>query len=820
MGRIQVRSMTKKIAKNLLLASAASLAWPQLSAAQTNSEDRLGEFGEEIFITARKRVEPLQEVPLSITAISNEEFINRGINDLRDLSNLVPSVTFDRSVSQGDFRPAIRGLQAERGRTSVGILIDGIDITSEALQNPGGGFLANPANLDLERVEIVKGPQAALYGRSAFGGAINYITKRPSLTDVEYMASGEATSEEGFRARGGVSLPAVKDKLGVRLFGYYYDERGNYRNEKSGDYVGGSNGGGVTASLLASPSEDSSVFFTFSYSDDQYDPQAAFIASGTTTVTPTANQASVIGDGPRTIFSGIIQPQAVFYDLDPETGGDYPGAEAEKFRAAVVGDWDLGPVSVRSLSSFINMSYFARQDNDFQSAPIGGVITGAFQETERGNTIHQFSQEIILQSNGDGPLQWTVGGLYWNEVLDQFESVDTGVPLGPLVEADRIAFFNEVNLLPERFFSRDTEHFSFYAFAEYDVTSQFSVSVEGRYVSETIDYELNQPDFTFLYGVAPGAAPGEPALIPFGVVDAVDKGTVKENYFIPKLTLAYQANDDINLYASVGTGIKPGGFNTSGVILFDEGERYQRENLTAYELGAKTNWFDGNLQVNVAGFLQKYKNQQVSSQVFREDVQQLAGVVENAGKSTIWGLEFESTARPFEQLTLSFAYTYLNAQFDEFTVLSNGAARIAELPDCTPVVFAAGTEDERTTCELDRAGLSPADLPKHRLVGRAIYRDALTDNIDWFIDGTVMYTGQRFAETSNVIIQAAAAKVDLIAGVEENNWRVAFFVRNLFDNDNVTDGSLSVDFQNGFAAGAFGILPEPRTFGIRGSINY
>lgn len=810
------------LGKSVLFATAATFALPHLSYAQSESAQGAETTIEEILVTARKREENLQDIPIAITAVTAEEMINRGINDLRDLSRFIPSVTFDRSITQGDFRPAIRGLQAETGRTSVGLLIDGIDVTGEALQSSGGGFLVNPGNLDIDRVEVVKGPQAALYGRAAFGGAINYISKRPSLTETEYMGSGEATDQGGFRGKGGISVPAIDGKLGVRLFGYYYDERGAFRNEKSGDYVGGSNGAGATLSLLASPSEDSSLFFTLSYSDESFDPQAAFLVAGTTVVTPTANQAKVIGAGPRTIFTGKVQPQAIFYDLDPKTNGnrDYPGADSEKFRGALIGDWDLGPISIRSLSSFINMEYSAYQDNDFVTFPAGELITGAVQETERGNTTQQFSQEISLQSNSEGPLQWTVGGLYWNESVAQYESNDTGLAFGPISEADRIGFFNEVNQLPRRFFNRDTEHFSVYGFAEYDFTDKLSVSVEGRYVSETIDYDLNQPDFIFFYGVIASGVDGEPNLLTVAAVDAIDRATVEEDYFIPKLTLSYQANDDMNFYASVGTGVKPGGFNTGGVILFDDSASYKREDLTAYELGAKTNWLDGTLQINVAGFLQKYENQQVRSQIFREDLQQLGGVIENAGKSTIWGLEFEAAAQPTEHLTLSLAYTYLNAEFDEFKVLSNSASRIMELPDCTAITFAEGTDAERSTCELDRSGLSPADLPEHRAVGRVVYRNTLTEDIDWFVDGTVMYTGERFAETSNVVIQSAATTVDLIGGIEQGNWRVALFARNLFDNDNVTDAQPYINFQTGFTPSAFGYLADPRTIGIRGSFTY
>lgn len=804
------------------MGTAATFAFTSPTFAQDSSAFEDDDLTELLFVTARKRVESLQEVPLSITAISGEEFQQRGINDLRDLSKLVPSVTFDRSVAQGDFRPAIRGLQAERGRTSVGVLIDGVDITSENLQQPGGGFLANPANLDIARVEVVKGPQAALYGRSAFGGAINYILTRPSLTDFEASVSGEATEQSEFRGRAGISIPAIEDKLGLRLFGYFYDERGNFRNQKSGDFVGGSNGFGASASFLAEPSETVSFFGVVSYDDDSFDPQAAFLQTGTTVVNLTENQQAVVGSPTRTIFTGKLTPGEIFYDVDPRSRdfSDYPGADSEKLRVALTSEFDFGGMSLTSLSSYVRSEYSAYQDNDFVTVGFDETRTGAIQETERANVINQFSQELRLQSTNDSKLQWTVGGLYWNEGVDQIESNDTGLALGPLTETDYRAFFNEVNMLPFRDFNRDTEHFSFFAFAEYAITDEFSVSIEGRYVNETIDYFLNQPDFTFFYTITPGEEPGDLTLGALASVDEVDSARVKEDYFIPKLTLSYQFNEGVNLYASVGTGVKPGGFNTGGVVRFDDTAIYDREELTAYEIGAKTSWLDGRLQVNSAAFLQKYKDQQVNSQVFNEELQQLGGVIENAGRSTIWGLEFDIRAQPTEELTLSLGYTYLNAEFDEFTVLSNSASRIAELPDCNLIVFDDGTEGGRSTCELDRSGLSPADLPKHRLVARGIYRDKLTEAIDWFVDGTLTYNSEEFFDTSNVGIQDSATLIDVILGIEGDGYRAAFFVENLTDNNNITDANLYINFSTGFTPSAFGYLPQPRTFGIRASFNY
>lgn len=134
---------------------------------------------EEILVTARKREESLQEIPLSVTAFDAAALERNRIQNIEDLAKYTPGLVFDGGFVPQDTRPQIRGLPATRGRPPVGILVDGIDVSSESMLTAGGGMLANLRLIDAERIEVVKGPQSALYGRVAFGGAINYISKKP-----------------------------------------------------------------------------------------------------------------------------------------------------------------------------------------------------------------------------------------------------------------------------------------------------------------------------------------------------------------------------------------------------------------------------------------------------------------------------------------------------------------------------------------------------------------------------------------------------------------------------------------------------------------
>ncbi len=765
---------------------------------------------EEIIVTARKREESLFDIPVAITAITGEQIENWGLNDLQDVAKIVPGLTFDRSVTQNDYAPALRGLQAEQGRNSVGLLIDDIDISSQNVQVAGGGSLARLRLVDVERIEVVKGPQAALYGRSAFGGAVNYITKRPSLDEYDLKAALEVHSESGQEIRVSGGAPVVEDAFGVRVNAYWFDERGSYKNTVSDDYVGGGDGMGISAAFLLQANENFSVYGRLEYSDESYAPQAAFVINGNTDVNLTGGAEIVLNRATTRIFSGPLVDGPIGFDINHRTGEDYKGMDVEYFRATVISDWDAGSFGLKSLTSWVDSHDDIFQDNDFVSGSVNGVVRGAFQETERINDTVQFSQEVRIFSQTDSRLQWLLGALYWKEDVDQFGSNDTGLALGPIFDSDVAAFYDTRDG-EGRNISRYTDHQSVFAWSEYALTEQLFVSAEVRYTDEEIQHILDfDPPFNFFYGVISlgGAVP--PILSSFGQVTGVHSETITEKYVIPRVALSYRPDDNLNLYGAIGKGVKPSGFQDGAVFSLDR--PFDRESLWSYEAGAKALLMGGALAVNAAAFFQDYTDQQVSSQIFNEEAQQLQPVIENAGKSTIWGLEFEANWRATEELTLSGAYTYINGEFDNFRVVSTSASRIGESGCGEFLDFA------RPACLLIKDGNRPADLPEHQLNFNGNYTANLNGNWDWFVDMSARHTSERFVSSANVATQDAYWRVDGQLGVRSENMRAALYVDNLLDDDTVTDGNLYVDFFNGFAPSGFGYRPIPRIVGLR--VNY
>ncbi len=251
-----------------LVTSASTGAWLSAPLMLAASMTSYGQALEEITVTARKTSENLQEVPLAITALVAEQIDRLGVKDLSSLSDQDTSVQFDAGFTPSDTRITIRGLSPTRGRPNAATLIDGIDISSEAVSNAGGSLLIDPRLIDVQRIEIVKGPQSALYGRSAFAGAIQYVTKDPAdvLSGglfVDYNLQGD---EE---IRGNVSLP-ITDTLGARINGLAWQREGYYTNSATGGPLGDGDGSGITLTLKWEPTDNFNAKFRTDYSDDRF----------------------------------------------------------------------------------------------------------------------------------------------------------------------------------------------------------------------------------------------------------------------------------------------------------------------------------------------------------------------------------------------------------------------------------------------------------------------------------------------------------------------------------------------------------------------
>jgi iron complex outermembrane receptor protein len=281
---------------------------------------------EEIVVSTRRREESLQDVPIAITAIGADQIQRQNINTLNDIVQLAPSVQFDNSYGPADTRITIRGLSNTRGRSNVAFLVDGIDVTTENLISAGSGLLANRRLLnDVERIELVKGPQSALFGRAAFAGAISYVTKEPGpepegRVGVDFAEDGQQQIDFSYSS----PVQGLEEYMAVRVSGVWWDENGRYQNSISGNDVGGTDGFGGSFTTVLTPADAIKIKARLEYSDEKYNPRATVRIGGglpeELLATPDASQDNtwpwqIIEPGQPGNESGT-QPIRITQDLD------------------------------------------------------------------------------------------------------------------------------------------------------------------------------------------------------------------------------------------------------------------------------------------------------------------------------------------------------------------------------------------------------------------------------------------------------------------------------------------------------------------------
>jgi iron complex outermembrane receptor protein len=437
---------------------------------------------EEVVVSTRRRTESLQDVPIAVSVISSEQIERQGITDLKDVVQNQPSVQFDQSYGPADNRITIRGLSNTRGRSNVAFLIDGIDVTTETLISAGSGLLANRRLLtDVESIEIVKGPQSALFGRAAFAGAISYTTKEPS-EEFEGRV-GLDVSDFGRRTIEGAFGGPLSDTVGIRITGVSFNEDGYYTNSISGNDVGGSDGYGAALTTVWKPVDPVKVKARIEYSDEHYDPRAVvkfrgdtpyylpeeakkiarpIVTTGTSIPQPSSSSATnlfnfgtycpgapggfdpnnIQGD-PAFCLPGIIKNSSghvVRLSENPLTGGDFPGTDTETFRASITATYDLGYGIVSSYTGWTDFNSVDLYDQDYDAStaldfngnggrpygtsdPRGGrtdTLMGQ-QASNQETATEQFSQEFRYETQLDGPVQFTGGVLFWQDQRQLFD---------------------------------------------------------------------------------------------------------------------------------------------------------------------------------------------------------------------------------------------------------------------------------------------------------------------------------------------------------------------------------------------------------------
>jgi len=656
------------------LLTTAALHAPLATAAETPPRDM--QVLQEVIVTATKRSEPLQDVPLSITAITSDDITTRGFTNYADMLNSVPGVYFqDLGAGQGTIR--IRGISAsEGGVPSTTATYFGETVTS-VLTNHGGK--PNLRLVDIDRVEVLRGPQGTLFGASALAGVVRVIPKATNLQEfsADVGVRGFTTahsSDASYHAEAAVNIPLVTDKFALRVVGYKDDIAGYIDNTFAGQpEIDWSAGFGLPDGTLVSPA-------IAAFQKKDINSEETWGARGTLTWQATD----------RLKFEAMHAVQDVTVDSEQFTdpaAGDYDqhrsldafenGGNGERLTVdnlVVSYDWDT--VSLLSASSWTEMKRSTNQDITFLAEGAFGVpLPWGLHDGSEGEV---FTQEVRLQSRGDQPLQWLVGAYY----LDQEAKFSQFVPdyscpacLSVVLRDQNFALDAPLGKFYEN------EQKSIFAQVSYDLSERWTVGVGGRYLEDNItDFDIAADGF-LIRGAEPGPTTPEPP----------QSGKVSE--FNPSAYVRFEPSDTTTLYAQAARGFRSGVVNPLIAANCEEQaqslgakEFTDPDTLWNYELGAKSQVADGRVAINGSVYRQKWEGVQLGVTLTCGFSQIL-----NAGNATSDGAELELVAQPVDAWRFNVSVSVNKTEFDDVKP-ETGFRPGERLPDVPKINGSAGVQ--------------------------------------------------------------------------------------------------------------------------------
>ncbi|MEM1143446.1 MAG: TonB-dependent receptor [Pseudomonadota bacterium] len=801
---------------------------------------------EEMIVTARKVEEKIQDVPASLRVFSMEEMQKMGFDSISDSGMLLPGVTYDIGGFVQDTRPAMRGMQNERGRPSVAVLIDYIDASTENLSIPGGSSALYTRLLDVERIEIVKGPQTLLYGRNAFGGAINIVTQRPGF-EWEGRVDTDIGNIDRQTFGAGVSGPIIDDVLAFRASVASHNFDGFYDNPNTGADLGTEDSLAGSLALLFTPTDRIQVYARYQQSDEEYSQPASALVTwddrlpvpgGTFAAGPPGSPRFPCPDDlagtPDPIFNactrGVVlgeldaQEADIDYSLDPATGRPFPGMEQTQRFGSLQADYEIWNGTLTYLAGFMNNQSSDRSDTDYTDFAVQDPFQFSLSTINLLDYDFQHQSHELRHTGEVGNLSWTVGGAAYLEdaELNNASLFWTRNP-DSLLGGPPFFLANEPNpgARPNNIQSRDTEHYSAFLSLGYQLNEQWRITGEGRYSHDTIDYRVptwNRQQISLLQQIPVDFCPPETddrdvpqsQRYPNVAFDCFDEDSVQSKVFTPRVLLEYQPGDDQLYYASITTGFKPGGFAANEAVIL-EGQRYNEEEVTTYEVGARTEWFDNTLRLNGAVYFNDYRDQQIGiQQIPPGSVSPVPGIT-NAARVEVFGVELDATWLVTDQLQFALAYAYTDAVFEQFVQTEEGSTAL--------------NKAEAGNIDGDFSGNDVGKNPKHAASASLDYfGDIEGSSFSWFAGATGLYRSKRYMDESNLNYLPSFYRVNLRAGVENDRYRLIAYVDNVFDGDEVTNGQRVVDLGNpdGFAPGRGYLLhmPLPRAYGVRFQVQF
>jgi iron complex outermembrane recepter protein len=779
MGILQSISRHEQLALKAILLTAASIAGLDPVAAQSAPAGAAS--ADDIVVTARFREETVQSIGSSIGVLSGVDLERRNISDFEDVARAVPGVqVLKTQPNSNDI--SIRGVANANFFSGTGFTISPVVRTfiDDVAVSTAGIGQRDFNSFDMNRIEVLRGPQPTLFGEGAVGGAVRYFTNDPDLggARVTGVASARVESVQdgstGYRLEGASSFIVVPDKLGIRVMGFYRDDGGFIDNPTIGKKdINTFESYGGRAVLLARPAEGFELRLSAFISRDDI--------------------------GEQTQIDPRSDPRDLTFSVAPVLGSSSDDVDLYAGRLT----FDLGPVTFSSITGYYkrNSDQTAfNAANTFGLQPFyPGFDTTAFGVSRlREETI---SQELRLVSDLSGPLNF-VGGFF-------FKSTDVDRQSIISIPGIASAIFPPTTDVSSSQTLNKIEQFSGFLELTGELTDRLRLIGGVRYVHE--DVRTTLVSFT-----APPLPPVPPAPVPLPLLDFVNVLSLFgiDNSFdfrlrrwLPRAGVEFDAADDVLLYANAGLGVRNGNLNSplssftaagGGTPGFSQDAFFdflvvEEDEVFSADIGAKTRWLDNRLTVNVGAFYSEYRNTQITA--FLPTAATL-----NGPDQRILGLELESTFVVNSSLSTYFNMTALDTEFtSDFASVINGPVDVVK-------------------------GSKAANQPDLAFsFGYALNHPIGSGDWKLISNGGFSYLGPRYSQAQNFPATRLQSLelLDLSVGVENPTWRLTAFVTNLLDDREVVQagaGSIApqvdangdiVDLNRVSAA-----VNRPRTFGL------
>jgi iron complex outermembrane receptor protein len=591
---------------------------------------------EEIVVTAQRREENLQDVPISIIALTGAMLEETGIRDPRDLQTFVPGMQFQsgtaatttiiflRGVGIGDFNANTVG--------AVGVYAD------EVYLGANSGKLFNA--FDGDGIEVLRGPQGTLYGRNTTGGAIKFSSVKPS-DELSSNVSLLYGNYNDIRLEGGIGGPLVADKVKVRVSGLYETRDGTTKNRVTGDDVNDMDLWAARAIVDFTPT-DSSLLRLIVHGGQNNGGARQFQHRG---------QGIDFSTPPNPNFdeNGVPLDGMGYADTDHNVlAGDYniQGKEdVDVFGASLLARLELDGVTLTSITAYEKVDRKTLEDTD---ASPNNVLTGVYEDKPR-----QWSEELRAQSNGSEPLTWIAGAFFFHDDLETNSSYDVLRDLRPFFVSPEnpTGFSPENNIYFARYpYTQKTDSWALFGQADYRFSDKLTLTAGLRYTEDKIDL-----DYRSYFDESP--------YFTFTVLDVNESKSFSD--LSGRLALSYKTSEHTMIYGSISTGYNSGGFAGFAAIDPVQLKPFDPEHLYAYEVGFKSEMMDNRVRLNASAFYYDYQDLQVFIYDLSTGVPLQSKL--NAGSGSVYGMEAELTVKPTSQFDAFLGLSLLSSEYHDFT---------------------------------------------------------------------------------------------------------------------------------------------------------